>query len=160
MMKNFISKKKSPLPLPLALVSAVLISFQACDESSSSILAPVDDVPQVSTQRTLTPASVARMLAEVPITLDQVREVWDGVTASSDNGYDEEYTFSDMFSSGERRNIQNRFTNWSRTIWRTLFLPVHPVWRKIFHAPIFRSTGLIPRIGTVHPCRSSLSVQR
>ncbi|MBP3270362.1 MAG: hypothetical protein J6L98_06745 [Bacteroidales bacterium] len=101
-MKNFISKKKSPLPLPLALVSAVLISFQACDESSSSILAPVDDVPQVSTQRTLTPASVARMLAEVPITLDQVREVWDGVTASSDNGYDEEYTFSDMFSSPGR----------------------------------------------------------
>ena len=39
------------------------------------------------------------MLSGIPFTLDQVREVWDGVNASSANGYDEEYTFRDMFAS-------------------------------------------------------------
>ena len=42
------------------------------------------------------------MLSEVPISIDQVMEVWDGVNASSANGYDEEYTFLDMFASPGR----------------------------------------------------------
>lgn len=91
-MKNFIAKKKSPLPLPLALASALLLSFQACDKTDSPILAP--ETPPVILS--MTPASVARMLSEVPISIDQVREVWDGVNASSANGYDEEYTFREM----------------------------------------------------------------
>lgn len=94
-MKNFISKKKSPLPLPLALLSAAILSFQACEETSQPLIS--QEVPSVESE--ITPASVAKALSGIPFTLDQVREVWDGVNASCANGYDEEYTFADMFSS-------------------------------------------------------------
>ena len=94
-MKNFISKKKSPLPLPLALLSAAILSFQACEETSQPLIS--QEVPSVDSE--ITPASVAKALSGIPFTLDQVREVWDGVNASCANGYDEEYTFADMFSS-------------------------------------------------------------
>jgi len=97
-MKNFIAKKKSPLPLPLALLSAALLSLQACDETSQPLISP--EAPSATLE--LTPYSVARTLSGIPFTIDQVREVWDGVNASSANGYDEEYTFSDMFSSPGR----------------------------------------------------------
>ncbi len=97
-MKYFIAKKKSPLPLPLALASVLLLSFQACDKTESSIITPME--PAVSFSAT--PASVARMLSEVPLSIEQVMEVWDGVNASSANGYDEEYTFLDMFASPGR----------------------------------------------------------
>ena len=97
-MKNFISRKKLPVPIGLALVSAALLSFQACDEFESPVTVP--DAPDSTF--TATPASVARMLAEIPLSLDQVREVWDGTRASSANGYDEEYTFRDMFASPGR----------------------------------------------------------
>ena len=91
-MKNFIAKKKSPLQLPLAL--ALLLSFQACDKTESTFLC----LEEPSVTQGVTPNSVARMLSELPLTLGQVREVWDGVNASSANGFDEEYTFQDMFS--------------------------------------------------------------
>ena len=91
-MKNFIAKKKSPLQLPLAL--ALLLSFQACDKTESTFLC----LEEPSVTQVVTPNSVARMLSELPLTLEQVREVWDGVNASSANGFDEEYTFQDMFS--------------------------------------------------------------
>ena len=94
-MKDFIAKKKSPLPLPLGLLTVVLLSFQACDKTDTSIL--TDQEPPVTQE--LTPRSVARMLSEIPLSIAQVREVWDGVNASSANGYDEEYTFREMFSS-------------------------------------------------------------
>ena len=91
-MKNFIAKKKSPLQLPLAL--ALLLSFQACDKTESTFLC----LEEPSVTQGVTPNSVARILSELPLTLGQVREVWDGVNASSANGFDEEYTFQDMFS--------------------------------------------------------------
>ena len=94
-MKNFITKKKAPLPLPLALLSAAILSFQACDKTSQPLISPEKSVQSAE----VTPASVARVLSGIPFTLDQVREVWDGVNASSANGYDEEYTFRDMFAS-------------------------------------------------------------
>ena len=97
-MKNFIAKKKSPLPLPLALLSAALLSLQACDETSQPLISP--EAPSATLE--LTPYSVARTLSGIPFTIDQVREVWDGVNASSANGYDEEYTISAMFSSPGR----------------------------------------------------------
>ena len=91
-MKNFIAKKKSPLQLPLAL--ALLLSFQACDKTESTFLC----LEEPTVTQGVAPNSVARMLSELPLTLEQVREVWDGVNASSANGFDEEYTFQDMFS--------------------------------------------------------------
>ena len=94
-MRNFIAKKKSPMPLPLAIVSAALLCFQACDKTESVVIAPEASSPEFS----VTPSSVARLLSELPISVEQAREVWDGVSASSSNGYDEEYTFKDMFAS-------------------------------------------------------------
>ena len=93
-MKNFNYRKKSPAMLGLALFSVTLLSYQACDEYDSSFVSP-EAAPAAFTS---SPSSVARMLADLPLSLDQVREVWDGVTASSANGYDEEYTFKDMFA--------------------------------------------------------------
>ncbi len=93
-MKNFNAKKKLPLPLPLALVSFVLLASQACDKTDPAILS----APEPVVTQGFTPRSVARMLSEIPLSIDQVKEVWDGVNASSANGYDEEYTFRDMFA--------------------------------------------------------------
>jgi hypothetical protein len=42
---------------------------------------------------------VARLLAAVPIGAEQVTEVHDAVSASSGNGYDEEYTMQSLFGS-------------------------------------------------------------
>lgn len=42
---------------------------------------------------------VARMLSEIPLGTDQMREVHDAVECSSDNGYDEEYMMRDMLST-------------------------------------------------------------
>ena len=39
------------------------------------------------------------MLSELPLSIEQVREAHDAVVSSSDNGYDEEYPFSILFSS-------------------------------------------------------------
>lgn len=93
-MKNFISKKKTPLPLPLALIAAAVLSFSACDEKDPVVIS--SEIPSPAFE--ITPRSVARMLADLPFGLDQIKEVHDAVTASASNGYDEEYTFSDMFS--------------------------------------------------------------
>jgi len=94
-MKNFIKKKRLSTPLSLAIIAAISLSFEACDEKESSILATGPSPASLE----VTPGSVARMLSEIPLSLDQVEEVWDAVTASAANGFDEEYTFRDMFDT-------------------------------------------------------------
>jgi len=42
---------------------------------------------------------VARILSELPLQEEQLREVHDAVSSSSGNGYDEEYMMSDLFNS-------------------------------------------------------------
>lgn len=44
-------------------------------------------------------SEVSQILSSIPITQQQVREVYDAVTASSENGYDEEYTMRNLFSA-------------------------------------------------------------
>ena len=44
-------------------------------------------------------SSIARMMSELPLGREQLREVHSAVSASTENGYDEEYTMSDLFSS-------------------------------------------------------------
>ena len=44
-------------------------------------------------------SEVADILASLHITPEQVREVQDAVRASSDNGYDEEYTMKKLFTA-------------------------------------------------------------
>ena len=45
---------------------------------------------------------VAEILSELPLGLDQMHEVYDAVSVSSTNGYDEEYTMRDLFVSPGR----------------------------------------------------------
>lgn len=47
----------------------------------------------------VSPAEVAEVLSALPLGQDQMREVYSAVTASAVNGYDEEYTMSDLFVS-------------------------------------------------------------
>lgn len=45
---------------------------------------------------------IAQMLASVPLGVDRIGEVFDAVSSSDDNGYDEEYMISDLLSSPGR----------------------------------------------------------
>lgn len=81
------------------IVSAVALLSSACDRT---------DLPEASLSQAsgvtvpvsgLSVESVARMLSELPLTIAQTREVYDGVSSSSANGYDEEYPFSVLVSN-------------------------------------------------------------
>lgn len=96
-MKNFVSIKSLTVPVALALLAAAMPSFTSCDKAGGDqvLVAPQPSSPALSAA----PEPVARLLSELPLSLDQVREVHDGVLASSSNGFDEEYPFSVMVSS-------------------------------------------------------------
>ena len=82
-----------------ALVSAAALLAPSCDRADqpeNPLPDPVevaDAVPDISVE------SVAKALSGLPFTMTQVKEVFDGVSASSANGYDEEYPFSNLFSN-------------------------------------------------------------
>ena len=44
-------------------------------------------------------AEIAGLLAELPLEYEHLKEVHDAVSSSSENGYDEEYTMSDLFAA-------------------------------------------------------------
>lgn len=98
-MKNFSTIKESLVSMAPVIVSAVALLSSACDRT---------DLPEASLSQAsgvtvpvsgLSVESVARMLSELPLTIAQTREVYDGVSASSANGYDEEYPFSVLVSN-------------------------------------------------------------
>ena len=101
-MKNFISNKAPRILATIVLAVSAVPFFSSCDNvSRDDMLSPTGVSPSAAIL-SVTPESVARMLAGLPITIDQVREVFQGVVASSDDGYDEEYTFGDILSSPTR----------------------------------------------------------
>ena len=51
-----------------------------------------------SRSSSVSPQDVARMISSLPLGDEQLREVHDAVSASSANGYDEEYTMEDLFT--------------------------------------------------------------
>lgn len=61
----------------------------------------VDDDPQqhVDAENYVELSEVAQVLAGIPIEQDQLQEVYDAVSTSCGNGYDEEYTMSMLFES-------------------------------------------------------------
>ena len=90
----------SPLvPVVLAALVPSLALLNSCEEVTGDVIASSDVRPVESKPLAVEPESIARMFSELPLTLGQVREVFDGVNASSSNGYDEEYPFLEMFSS-------------------------------------------------------------
>ncbi len=82
-MKNFVKTL-------FALVCLVL-SSSACRRSPSSVETP-------SRQTLMSRRDVAAMLASLPIGASQMDEVYCAVSASSSNGYDEEYMMRDLLS--------------------------------------------------------------
>ena len=68
--------------------------FVGCGKSAD------EPVPSKAQQaRLFTLEDVARLLSAVPLEAEQVGEVHDAATASSSNGYDEEYLMKDVFGS-------------------------------------------------------------
>lgn len=67
----------------------ILLALTACGKPG---------IPGSEEERTPVPAEdVARLLSVLPVGQEQIREVRDAVTASADNGYDEEYMLRDLF---------------------------------------------------------------
>lgn len=64
--------------------------FISCDQSTRED--PRDDSP-------ISLSNIARMMSELPLDREHLREVHSAVSASAENGYDEEYTMSQLFSS-------------------------------------------------------------
>ena len=101
-MKSFINNNRSRKLAAIALVATFVPLLGSCDEfSREEIISPSGTFPSSTTISTV-PESVARLISELPLTLEQVKEVFQAVNASSDNGYDEEYTFRDILSCAVR----------------------------------------------------------
>ena len=76
------------------MVMAAMFVLPCCEE--------LDDDPQKYLEGQKVPVlpldGVAEILSEIPIGEEQVREVYNAVTSSSWNGYDEEYMMKDLFN--------------------------------------------------------------
>ena len=85
--------KKVNLKLAMLLFSAV---FASCEIVDNDLMKPVED-PNDGAQIAL--KEVASVLADIPLQKAHVHEVFDAVSASAANGYDEEYTMKHLFST-------------------------------------------------------------
>lgn len=56
-------------------------------------------VPKEDKQINLYPEQLAGIMAQLPINNETVTEVFDAVSSSSQNGYDDEYTMTNLFDS-------------------------------------------------------------
>lgn len=83
---------RMPALAALALAAFSLHVFVSCDESRF----PTAELsePSAACSVEMTPSGIARMLSDLPLTIDEVCEVWQGVSESSSMGYDEEYAFA------------------------------------------------------------------
>ena len=72
--------------------------FGSCDDFSRDGMLSTTGTSQ-SAILPVTPESVARMLSEMSLSIDQVQEVFQGVESSSTNGFDEEYTFENLLET-------------------------------------------------------------
>lgn len=78
----------------LSLSLAALVAV-ACTEYENVI--PETPSPVVSSEAGL--PEIAKMISSLPLGAEQLEEVYDAVSSSSGNGYDEEYMMSDLFGS-------------------------------------------------------------
>ncbi len=81
--------------LVLQLTAAFsLVAVISCEELDNDINSHSDgDEPFVAVE------DVAKILSVLPLEKEHLEEVFDAVSSSSDNGYDDEYTMQDLFSS-------------------------------------------------------------
>lgn len=76
-----------------SIIAAALALAAAC----TPVNVNPDDTGTIDVELNL--ESVARMLSELPLGEEQLREVYDAAAASSGNGYDEEYMLRDVFEA-------------------------------------------------------------
>jgi hypothetical protein len=90
-MKNFSTNRKIAAPVMSVLFGLAALSAVSCNKDSMT-----RSPSSLSTRPpgiALSLGRVAWMLAELPLEIEQVREVQEAVSASIANGYDEEYPF-------------------------------------------------------------------
>ena len=79
----------------ITVLMSVIIVFPSCEIVDNDEEKHIMDKHQTH----ISLSEVSQILSSIPITQKQVREVYDAVTASSGNGYDEEYTMKNLFSA-------------------------------------------------------------
>ncbi|HCQ72373.1 MAG TPA: hypothetical protein DIT75_03100 [Rikenellaceae bacterium] len=100
-MKNFSTSKRVVAPVVPAFAMAAILLSSACErieQDGTSPVKPATVESESPTCKDLSPENIVKMLSELPLTQEHIREVFDGVNSSAANGYDEEYTFACMFS--------------------------------------------------------------
>lgn len=98
-MKTFNFTRKVPALVALTFAAFTSAAISSCTEIGEDPTIPSIPDKSVYLPHSVTPESIARLLASIPIGLDQVKEVWSAVSASIGNGYDEEYMFSSILST-------------------------------------------------------------
>jgi len=71
---------------------ALACLFAACAKEN-----PARDIENITSEEEVTLPGVAKLLSSLPLGQEQVKEVYDAVVSSSENGYDEEYMMKDLF---------------------------------------------------------------
>ena len=89
--KNFVKMKRI---LTLLLPAVCTFALSSCETALKDSPAPVPPADELCSMQ-----GVARMLAALPIGEEQLAEVYNAVSSSSANGYDEEYMLCDLLSS-------------------------------------------------------------
>ena len=79
----------------LKLLLFALVVCQSCELVDND----EDKYLMLDKQNYLELRTISQILSSLPLTDKQVMEVYDAVSASSDNGYDEEYTMQNLFRS-------------------------------------------------------------
>ena len=98
-MKNIFLKRTIPAAVTCGIGLAGLFSAVSCSRFETDRIPEASGRNAAVTAVGVVPENVALLLAAMPMDLDQVREVWAAVTASSENGYDEEYPFRNLLQA-------------------------------------------------------------
>ena len=96
----------------LILISILSLSLAACEQIDHNGPEIRDRVNDIAT------SEVAKMLSCLPLEEPQLREVHDAVKASSENGYDEEYTMEDLFTA-PGAGVGDKATKVARRVYST-----------------------------------------
>ena len=70
------------------------LALAACDGRNNGL-----ELPETGGESLFSLSDVAKILSDLPLQSEHLAEVHDAVSASSGNGYDEEYLLSDLFSA-------------------------------------------------------------
>ena len=84
--------------LSMSLIAASVIAILSCEVIDDNLDRHVNS----ETRENVRLDQVAEILSEIPLSAEHLEEVYSAVSASSENGYDEEYTMADLFESPGR----------------------------------------------------------